>query len=76
MARPSGAPARPTRAETEDAAARVPPSGYATTPGGEDADSNPGMATTAIQAAGELGQIGLTTAGQALRSALRRLPRP
>jgi hypothetical protein len=32
--------------------------------------------TTAFQAVGELAQIGVTVGGQALRSALSRLPRP
>jgi hypothetical protein len=32
--------------------------------------------TTAVQAAGELAQIGLTLTGQVLRRAARRLPRP
>jgi hypothetical protein len=33
------------------------------------------VATTVVQAAGELAQIGLTLGGQALRRAARRLPR-
>jgi hypothetical protein len=32
--------------------------------------------TTAIQAAGELAQIGLTAGGQALKRAVDRIPRP
>jgi hypothetical protein len=35
-----------------------------------------GVVETAIQAAGELAQIGLTVGGQVLRGALSRLPRP
>jgi hypothetical protein len=38
--------------------------------------SGPELVTTAIQAAGELAQIGLTLGGQMLRQAARRIPRP
>jgi hypothetical protein len=34
------------------------------------------LLTTAVQAAGELAQIGLAAGGRALKSALERLPRP
>jgi hypothetical protein len=34
------------------------------------------LVTTAVQAAGELAQIGLTVGGQALKRAVRRLPKP
>jgi hypothetical protein len=34
------------------------------------------LVTTAIQAAGELAQIGLTVGGQVLRRAVRKLPKP
>jgi hypothetical protein len=34
------------------------------------------LVTTAIQAAGELAQIGLTVGGQVLKRAVKRLPRP
>jgi hypothetical protein len=34
------------------------------------------LVTTAIQAAGELAQIGLTVGGRALKRAVDRLPRP
>jgi hypothetical protein len=39
-------------------------------------DGRPGAVTTAVQAAGELAQIGLTVGGQILKRAARRLPRP
>jgi hypothetical protein len=42
----------------------------------ERAAQSPGAVETAIQAAGELAQIGITVGSQALRSALSRLPRP
>ena len=34
------------------------------------------LVTTAIQAAGELAQIGLTVGGQVLKRAVNRLPKP
>jgi hypothetical protein len=39
-------------------------------------DEGPGVVTTAVQAAGELAQIGATVGGQLLRRAARRIPRP
>jgi hypothetical protein len=38
--------------------------------------SGPEFVTTAVQAVGELAQIGLTVGGQVLRRAAKRLPRP
>jgi hypothetical protein len=38
--------------------------------------SGPEFVTTAVQAVGELAQIGLTVGGQVLRRAARRIPRP
>ena len=55
-------------------ASRLPPRGFAP-PADRDRRPAPGGAEligTAIQAAGELAQIGLAVGGQALRSALRR----
>jgi len=46
-----------------DSASQPPPSGAA-------------LVTTAVQAAGELAQIGLNLGGSAVKSALRKLPRP
>jgi hypothetical protein len=40
------------------------------------AEDRPGTARSAVQAAGELAQIGLTVGGQMLKRAARRLPRP
>lgn len=57
---------------------KLPASGYAA-PEPEHRGGSAGAAEiigTALQAAGELGQIGLTVSRQALRSALRRLPSP
>jgi hypothetical protein len=86
-ARPKAAAAKPkttarakpkaTRARSKPAAsATVPPAGYATPRPGGDGPHGTDVAATAVQAAGELAQIGLTIGAQALRSALRRLPRP
>ena len=58
-------------------AAGLPPRGYATpTPEPEAPPSGVALVTTAIQAAGELAQIGVAVAGQAAKSALSKLPRP
>jgi hypothetical protein len=40
------------------------------------ADSGDGILTTAVQAAAELAEIGLTASARALREALSHLPRP
>jgi hypothetical protein len=69
-------PAAKPRA-TADAASKIPPAGYATAR--DDDDGVPrgtDLVTTAVQAAGELAQIGLAAGGRALKSALERLPRP
>ena len=52
----------------------IPPAGFAPPADRQDrpAPSAPELIGTAIQAAGELAQIGLAIGGQALRSALRR----
>jgi hypothetical protein len=53
-----------------------PPAGWATPrqPSGERGGGD--LIGTAVQAVGELAQIGLTYGGQALRQALSRLPKP
>jgi hypothetical protein len=56
-------------------AEEIPASGYATD-GGQGRPGTGKLVTTAFQAVGELAQIGVTVGGQALRSALSRLPRP
>lgn len=56
---------------------KVPPAGYAAPrPPAADPPGSGEILGTALQAAGELAQIGLTVSRQALRSALGRLPRP
>jgi pyruvate/2-oxoglutarate dehydrogenase complex dihydrolipoamide acyltransferase (E2) component len=66
-ARPAAAP--------RAAASKIPPAGYAT-PRDDDALKGTDLITTAVQAAGELAQIGIGASGRALKSALHRLPRP
>jgi hypothetical protein len=73
-AKPASAPraaARPPRPQ-------VPPAGYATPRAEEPASPlRPAeLVTTAVEAVGELAQVGVTVGLQGLRSALRRLPRP
>ena len=58
----------------------MPPAGYATgagsaQTGGERAGTGE-LVSTALQAVGELAQLGAAVGGQAVRSALRRIPRP
>lgn len=56
---------------------RIPPAGFEPPRDAEDrpAPSGVELVGTAIQAAGELAQIGLAVGGQALRSALGRISR-
>jgi hypothetical protein len=53
----------------------VPPAGYASPSDAEDARSGD-LLGTAVQAAGELAQIGFAVGRQALQSMLERLPKP
>jgi hypothetical protein len=65
----AGAPA--LRESTERArTAEPPPESTNTPPSGTE------LVTTAIQAAGELAQIGLAVGGQVLRRAVDKLPKP
>jgi hypothetical protein len=74
------AKARPAAKPRATAAARasdIPPAGYATPRTDDDGmPRGADLVTTAVQAAGELAQIGLAAGGRALKSALERLPRP
>lgn len=65
------------KATTSSRAKKLPPRGFATpdTPA-EPPPSGTALVTTALQAAGELAQIGLAVGGQAVKSALGKLPRP
>jgi hypothetical protein len=56
--------------------ASVPPAGYATPRPDEGVPHGAQLVTTAVQAAGELAQIGISAGGRALKSALQRLPKP
>jgi hypothetical protein len=55
---------------------KIPPAGYATPRDDDGVPHGAELVTTAVQAAGELAQIGLAVGGRALKSALGRLPRP
>ena len=68
----SATDAAPPRAATS----KIPPAGYATPRGDDGVPRGAELVTTAVQAAGELAQIGLAAGGRALKSALGRLPRP
>jgi hypothetical protein len=69
-----GGPAR----GDETARPKVPAAGYATPEPAEPPDALRGgaLVTTAVEAVGELAQVGVTLGVHGLRSALRRLPRP
>jgi hypothetical protein len=67
---PAATPPRPSSPQ-------IPPAGYATPRTDDDGvPRGADLVTTAVQAAGELAQIGLAAGGRALKSALERLPRP
>ena len=72
--RPAAARAKPRPAAKTKAPA-VPPAGYAT-PVDDDRPRGTDLVGTAVQAAGELAQIGIAAGGRALKSAIERLPRP
>ena len=65
---------RKPKAKPQPAPTAAPPAGWQVP--GEDASRHDGVVTTAVQAAGELAQIGLTVGGQLLKRAAGRLPRP
>jgi hypothetical protein len=65
----AGAPA--LRESTERARTAEPPSESTSSP-----PSGTELVTTAIQAAGELAQIGLAVGGQVLKRAVGKLPKP
>ena len=70
----AAAPTAESRSETT-----VPPAGYATEPPPASGRRGPdpfALVTTAVQAAGEIAQIGATLWSQAVRSAISRLPKP
>lgn len=80
--RPAGAPPKPANAAHRPSVAprrKVPPAGYAAPDSrAEAADASAAieLVSTAIQAANELAQIGLTVGRQTLRTMIDRLPKP
>jgi hypothetical protein len=65
----------PTASSAAPSSPPPPPAGWASPqsqPSGGDRD----LIGTAVQAVGEIAQIGLTLGGQALKQALSRLPKP
>jgi hypothetical protein len=73
----SRATAATAEAASVAAETAVPPAGYATEAPAHGHGPGPfAVVTTAVQAAGEIAQIGATLWGQAVRSAISRLPRP
>ena len=69
--------AAPATTATVPAESAIPAAGYATEAPAHGHGPDPfAVVTTAVQAAGEIAQIGATFWGQAMRSAISRLPRP
>ena len=66
----AGAPALAESTDRARSEASEPPKRGSSPPTGTE------LVTTAIQAAGELAQIGLTVGGQVLKRAVKRLPKP
>jgi hypothetical protein len=84
-AKPKAAAAKPrAQAKPKATAAKpkakprstVPPAGYATPRRDEVPSGRGDLIGTAVQAAGEIAQIGVAAGTRALSSALKRLPRP
>lgn len=63
-------PTKPVAPGPKPAPGRIPPPESGGRPSGTE------IVTTAVQAAGELAQIGATVGGQLLKRAARRIPRP
>ena len=75
-AKPKAKPAATATASPPPTSPPPPPAGWAAPrPGGDDAGRGE-LIGTAVQAVGELAQIGLAYGGRTLRQALSRLPRP
>jgi hypothetical protein len=76
-ARPPAKPKPKAKAQPKATpTAEIPAAGYATPRADDDVPHGADLFGTAVQAAGELAQIGLAAGGRALKSAIQRLPRP
>jgi hypothetical protein len=77
-AKPKAAARKASRSKPKAAATSAPPAGWQVpTEPDERRDSGPAeIVTTAVQAAGELAQIGLAVGGQVLKRAVGKLPKP
>jgi hypothetical protein len=77
-ATPKAAARKPTRSKPKPATTSAPPAGWQvpSEPDGRRESGPAEIVTTAVQAAGELAQIGLTLGGQILKRAAGRIPRP
>jgi hypothetical protein len=73
-AKPKKAPKSPIAATQRKATAAQRPA--APPPPPHHDDGRPGAVTTAVQAVGELAQIGATVGSQLLKRAAKRIPRP
>jgi hypothetical protein len=75
---PKATAAKAPRAKAKPASTTAPPAGWQVpSDGGEHRHGGPAeVVTTAVQAAGELAQIGATVGRQFLKRAVDRIPRP
>jgi glucan-binding YG repeat protein len=64
-----------TNAGTQPKPPAAPPKGWQT-PDQDGDQGGTGIVTTAVQAAGEIAQLGVTVGGQILKRAAGRIPRP
>jgi hypothetical protein len=64
-----------TSAGTQPKPPAAPPKGWQT-PDQDGGKGGPDIVTTAVQAAGEIAQLGVTVGGQLLKRAAGRIPRP
>jgi hypothetical protein len=64
-----------TNAGTQPKPPTAPPKGWQT-PDQGNGKGGPDIVTTAVQAAGEIAQLGVTVGGQLLKRAASRIPRP
>jgi hypothetical protein len=73
--RATSRPAAASAAKTAAKPPAAPPKGWQT-PDQDGGKGGPDIVTTAVQAAGEIAQLGVTVGGQLLKRAAGRIPRP
>ena len=74
--RPTPKPPAKRKPKAEAAPPAIPAAGYATPRDDDGGPRGADLIGTAVQAVGEIAQIGLAAGGRAVKSAFQRLPRP